>query len=72
MFSQAVQESPLAEANPQSLQELFDRDPLQLTDDDIEKIVCELRTQRDRWQQAEKKGKAKRDLVTVSLDDLGV
>lgn len=65
-------QSPLSEASPTSLQELFDRDPLSLSDSDIDTIVLELRTQRERWQQAEKKGLKKKDLVTVNLDDLGL
>jgi hypothetical protein len=67
--------SPLTEASPNSLQELFDADPLQLNDDDISRIVQELRAQRERWLQGEAAGKGKRtkaQTVTVSLDDLGV
>jgi len=64
--------SVLAEANPNSLQVLFDLDPLQLTDDNIEAIVRELRAQRERWKQAEAKGRAKKELVKVDLADLGL
>lgn len=64
--------SPLAEASPSSLQELFDRDPLQLTDPDIEKIVAELRAQRQRWESGQKASKSKMQQVVLSLDDLGV
>jgi hypothetical protein len=62
--------SPLAEADASSLQELFDKDPLLLTDSDIEKIVTELRAQRGRWVLAEKKGKKKEAPKNISLADL--
>jgi hypothetical protein len=65
--------SPLAEASPTSLDELFSLDPLQLTDENIDRIVLELRAQRDRWQQTEKKGRGKKaETVTLNLDDLGL
>jgi hypothetical protein len=67
--------SPLAEALPTSLQELFDRDPLSLTDDDIDRIVAELRAQRSRWeagQRAGKKAPAQAAPTTLSLEDLGL
>jgi hypothetical protein len=70
-----MSDSPLAEANPESLQELFDKDPLQLTDPDIDRVVAELRTMRERWALTEKKGKAppKKGLATgLSLDDLEI
>lgn len=63
-------ESPLAEASPESLQELFDKDPLELTDHDVERIVAELREQRGRWTQAEKKGKKVAAPKSISLADL--
>lgn len=62
--------SPLAEANPDSLQELFDRDPLELTDADVERIVTELRDQRSRWVKAEAKGKKQAAPKSLSLADL--
>jgi protein tyrosine phosphatase len=66
-------QSPLAEANPESLQEIFDKDPLSLTDDNIEQVVQELRAQRDKWELAEKKTKAKAQVVSnISLEDLGL
>lgn len=65
--------SPLTEASPTSLDELFSMDPLQLTDENIDRIVLELRAQRERWQQTEKKGRAKKaETVTLNLDDLGL
>jgi hypothetical protein len=41
--------SPLAEAIPESLDELFSRDPLQLAEPDIDKIVARLRAERANW-----------------------
>jgi hypothetical protein len=40
---------PLAFANPRSLDELFNRDPLDLADQDIDVIVAEYRRQRAVW-----------------------
>lgn len=64
--------SPLAEASPTSLQDLFDRDPLSLSSSDIEHIVRALREERERWEKAEKKTKAKAQAapVNISLEDL--
>lgn len=69
-----MNESPLSEASAESLQELFDRDPLTLTDHNIERIVAELRAQRDRWQIAERKGRAKAQPApsAISLEDIGL
>ena len=44
-------ESPLSEASPDSLEELFSRDPLDLTDRDLDRIVAELRAKRHLWTQ---------------------
>lgn len=66
--------NPLAEANPQSLDEIFSKDPVNLNDDDIEKVVAELRAQAARFEAAEKTGankRVKKAQVTLSLDDLG-
>jgi len=63
--------SVLAEADPNSLQALFDMDPLKLSDSNKEAIVKELRAQRERWKQAEG-GRAKKELVKVDLSDLGL
>lgn len=69
-----MQESPLAEANPESLQELFDKDPLKLTDEDIDRIVAEERSMREKWKLVEKKGKAPKAQVVanISLADIGL
>lgn len=46
--------SPLPEADPISLDELFDRDPLELTKANIEQIIQSFRAQRLTWEQEEK------------------
>jgi hypothetical protein len=64
--------SPLVTASPESLAELFERDPLTLTDGDIERIVTELRSAREKWLIVEKKGKKVAASGTLSLADLGL
>jgi len=64
----------LSEASPQSLDELFSRDPLKLSDADITVIVVELRRQREKWELSGTKSKdpdAKR-VVPKSLSDIGL
>jgi len=51
-----MEKSPLTQVQPDSLSELFARDPLQLADQDILKIVLELRKQREAWRTAEAAG----------------
>jgi len=68
--------TPIAEANPASLDELFSRDPLDLADTDLDKMVAELEAQRLAWEsnkpatkvKAEAKTKAK---AKLSLADMG-
>lgn len=65
--------SPLQEADPASLQELFNRDPLSLTDSDIDRIVTELRAQRARWEQGQRaKRVPAQNAVALDLSDLGL
>lgn len=77
--------SPLAEAVPESLDELFSRDPLSLTQQDLDKIIANLREARARWAAAEASGakSAPRSAKAaagpkvaakpgMSLDDLGL
>jgi len=47
---------PLDQASPESLDELFSRDPLQLSDQDLDRIVAHLRAQRNQWKQEEASG----------------
>lgn len=67
-------ETPLAEPSPQALDELMAMDPLQLTKDDaaVDRIIAELRAQRERWEKTERKKAPKAQVVTtISLEDLG-
>ena len=74
-----LEQTPLKEADPKSLEDLFDKDPLNLTDADITKIVAELRLNRAAWaaEEAVKATKPKRaakapkaSASKLSLDDL--
>ena len=51
--------NPLAGVNPASLDELFSRDPLDLSDQEIEVITTELRRMRTKWMEAEAQGKTR-------------
>ncbi len=65
-------DSPLAEPSALSLDELFQRDPLSLSDRDIDTIVEELRRSRAKFNLVEKEkvtGK-KSASPQLSLDDL--
>ena len=69
--------TPLSEASPMSLVELFALDPLKLTRTDRDAIVAEFRRIRAVWAQAEALGKrppkggaVKGSAPSLSLDDL--
>lgn len=74
--------SPLLEADPASLNELFNRDPLLLSNRDIELIVAEQRAQRARYMTSQAAGKQSKALkepkgalakaTDLSLEDLGL
>lgn len=66
------QETPLAEANPASIQELFNKEPEELTDWDIESLVKALREQRSKWAQLEiaKANKEKKEKVQLTQGDI--
>jgi len=57
-------ENPLSEADPRSLDDLYAADPLSLTDNDVDKIVADLRQKRALWQRedaaAQAQGRARR------------
>jgi len=56
--------------NPNSLEVLFNKNPLELTDEEIDKIVAAERAARLNWKPEEKK-KSKTDApATLSLADL--
>jgi hypothetical protein len=62
--------SPIKQVNPNSLESLFNKNPLELTDAEIDQIVAAERAARLNWKPEEKK-KAKADAPsTLSLSDL--
>jgi len=67
-------QSPLAEASPKSLDELFSTDPLKLSDSDVDAIIAELRRKRALWAKSEAEGRkaprTKKDEAT--LEDLSL
>lgn len=71
--------SPLSEANPASLEELFSTSPLERTPEELKVIVETLRAKRALWAQEELAGKKsssttkkapKAAPAEISLDDL--
>ena len=58
--SETSGKSPLSEADPTSLDELFARDPLELTNDDLDTIAGELRDHRKLWVIADNEAKNKK------------
>jgi hypothetical protein len=69
--------NPLREASPESLNGLFERDPLSLTDSDVESIVQQLRVARSKWaeEEAQKQRSGKKSKPAdpnMTLDDLGL
>lgn len=62
--------SPITQVNPNSLEAIFNKNPLELTDAEIDKIVEVERTARLNWKPEEKK-KSKVDAApTLKLEDL--
>ena len=60
-------ETPLADVNENSLAELFAKDPLKLTDQDLTRIVNQMRASRSQWlEQEEGKKKAPKQDKTAS------
>jgi len=49
---------PLASAEPESIEELFSRDPLELSAQDIDKIIAHFRLHRKLWSQEEASAKS--------------
>lgn len=66
--------SILAEVRANSLDELFSRDPLSLSDADLDKMIAIYREKREVWARSEAaKAPSKREAPKdLSLDDLGV
>lgn len=51
--------TPLSEASPDSLQDIFNRDPRDLSEADQDRILVELRRQALQWAQDEQSGKTR-------------
>ncbi len=68
--------NPLLEADPSSLNELFNRDPLGLSDRDLDLIVAEQRSMRAKYEASLREGKkpkvekAKGKATDIDLADL--
>lgn len=56
MTGEIPQSSALAEAQEDSLSVLFSRDPFKYTQRDRQRIIAELRLQRERWKTADAAG----------------
>ena len=66
-------ESPLVEAQADSLNDLFDRDPLELSSVDLERIVHTLRLARKNWEHDQLTGaKTPKAKAVVALADLDI
>lgn len=68
-----MENSPLSQVAPTSLDELFNKSPDKLSDADLDQIIAALRAERARWNQTEAKKKiekaaAKSDLSLSDLD----
>lgn len=65
-------QNPLTEATSTSLLEIFEKNPLELTDSDVERIVTEYRSQRKLWVEKESKPKKQAAPTTLNLLDLDI
>jgi hypothetical protein len=69
-------DQPLTEASGDTIADLFARDPLDLTDAEVDRIIDELRKKRVEWFEEETRAKAegRRALPSagVKLEDLGL
>lgn len=64
--------SPIQQVSPTSLEALFNKNPLELTDQEIDQITAAERAARLNWKPEEKK-KSKVDASpNISLDELGL
>jgi hypothetical protein len=70
MNSQTTQNSPLSEAKPRSLDDLFQADPDHLTDDDIARMVEELRLNRAHFKREKQLKVSKAVIPTGTLDEM--
>lgn len=65
-----MSDSPLAEASSDSLEVLFNRDPLNLSDADVTRIREEFRRIRKRLAEAPPKAAKAEKKATISMDDI--
>lgn len=71
--SNIVENSPLAEVNPQAIKDIMDKDPLKITDKEVAIVVADLRAKRkDFIKKTTIKASTKKIAATLdlSLDDL--
>lgn len=80
-YSENARENALADSSGDSLSELFERDPLHLTDQDLQRMVDEMRKHRHEWikeeQAAKQKGKKQnhqrtKEKVNLDIDTLDI
>lgn len=66
--------SPLSQVTPESLNEIFNKDPELVSDEEIEKIVKALRADRERFIQTEKAPRPTKQKAddSITLEDLGL
>lgn len=75
-------QSPLSEAEPTSLQELFSRDPFKMSTQDFQQVIAEIRAHYKRLETATANGQKPRQARVhqpqapftggVNFDDLGI
>lgn len=67
-------ESPLKEFGPESLQELFNKNPREMTDADYLRIIEELRKARASFNEEDAKPKKKKEKAdeNIKLEDIGL
>lgn len=67
-----MNENPLIEADPNSINQLFSMEPSELTNEQIDSMVVELRKQRESWNATEKAkaSKPKAPTTAAAIDDL--
>lgn len=71
-FGQIPQSSALSEASPESLSDLMSKDPEGYQQQDIKKIVAELRGMRERWAKAEAEPKARKAGGAKAVEPLAI
>jgi len=70
MSENSSEVSPLKEASPESLADLFNKDPRKLSDENVERIVEYFRQGRATWEAEEAKPKAAKKIAAPAGLDL--